>query len=156
MQSLQLSGHFTFPVWQRSACGQRGPDNRGCTVVNSNWSALVSELESRVPLLFEAFSSIAAHSNHCNKSKVGAAHHPGICMAAAVILKERNREMCGVQSVLSLLMYSCHCEKKIQCEPHHKTALACNRMTVQCEFNQLPIIIRPIDAHYQLGYAASI
>ena len=24
--------YFTYPVWQRSACGQRGPDNRGCTV----------------------------------------------------------------------------------------------------------------------------
>ena len=32
MQALQLSGHFTYPVWQRLACGQRGPDNRGCTV----------------------------------------------------------------------------------------------------------------------------
>ena len=30
--NFQLSGHFTYPVWQRSAGGQRGPDNRGCTV----------------------------------------------------------------------------------------------------------------------------
>ena len=24
--------YFTYPVCQRSACGQRSPDNRGCTV----------------------------------------------------------------------------------------------------------------------------
>ena len=87
-------------------------------IVNFNWSVLVTELESRAPLLFKALSSIAAHNDHQNKSKVGATHHPGICMAAAVILKERNREMCGVQSVLSLLMYSCHCEKKVLLELH--------------------------------------
>ena len=87
-------------------------------IVDFNWSALVSELQSRAPLLYKALSSIAAHSDPRNKSKVGAAHYPGICMAAAVILKERNREMCGVQSVLSLLMYSCHCEKKVQSVNH--------------------------------------
>ena len=82
-------------------------------IVDFKWSALVSELESRAPLLFKALSSIAAHSDNRNKSKVGVAHHPGICMAVAIILKERNREMCGVQSVASLLMYSYHCEKKV-------------------------------------------
>ena len=35
MWAFQLSGHFTYPVWQRSAGGQRGPDNRGCTVYGS-------------------------------------------------------------------------------------------------------------------------
>ena len=32
-EALQLSGYFTYPVWQRSARGQRGPDNQGCTVI---------------------------------------------------------------------------------------------------------------------------
>ncbi len=32
---FELSGHFTYPVWQRSACGQRGLDNWGCTVPGS-------------------------------------------------------------------------------------------------------------------------
>ena len=35
MQAFQLSGYFTYPVWQRSAGGQRGPDNRGCTVLRN-------------------------------------------------------------------------------------------------------------------------
>ena len=29
-------------------------------------------------------------------------HMPGICMAVATLLKERNREMCGVQSIISV------------------------------------------------------
>ena len=94
-------------------------------IIDFNWSVLVSELESRAPLLFKAFSSIAGRNDHRNKSKVGAIHHPAICMATAVILKERNREMCGVQSVLSLLMYSCHCEKKVQ-SVNHTTELSCS------------------------------
>ena len=35
-------------------------------------------------------------------------------MAAAVILKERNREMCGLQQMISSLMYGSHCEKKVR------------------------------------------
>ena len=54
-------------------------------IVDFDWSVLASELESRAPLLFKAFSSIAGRNDHRNKSKVGATHHPGICMAAAVI-----------------------------------------------------------------------
>ena len=100
---------------------QRPPANRllfrnipPSQAVNFKWSLLVTELQSRAPLLFKVLSSIASRYDHRNQGKVGTSHHPGICMAAAVILKERNREMCGVQSVISLLMYSCHCEKKVQ------------------------------------------
>ncbi len=49
--------------------------------------------------------------------KVGEAHFPGICSAAAILLKERNREMCGLQSLVSLLMYSCHAEKQVKFIP---------------------------------------
>ena len=100
---------------------QRSPASRSLfrkmpvsQLMDFKWSELVSELEVRAPLLLKALSSIVARNDHRNQSKVGAAHSPGICMAAAVILKERNREMCGVQSLISLLMYSCHCEKQVQ------------------------------------------
>ena len=99
---------------------QRSPSNRSqfrkmpiSQFIDFKWSELVSELEARAPLLLKALSSIVARNDHRNQSKVGASHFPGICMAAATILKERNREMCGVQSLISLLMYSCHCEKKV-------------------------------------------
>ena len=76
------------------------------------WLHLVAELESSSPLLFRALSTIAGHDRR-NKTKVGPAHFPGICTAAAVILKERNREMCGLQSLVSLVMYTCHGEKQV-------------------------------------------
>ena len=48
--------------------------------------------------------------------KVGSSHNPGICCAAADLLKERNREMCGLQSLVSLLMFSCHAKKRYDLE----------------------------------------
>ena len=99
---------------------QRSPENRSLFrkmppshLTDFKWSELVSELEARAPLLLKALSSVVARNDHRNQSKVGTSHYPGICMAAAVLLKERNREMCGVQSLISLLMYSCHCEKQV-------------------------------------------
>ena len=77
------------------------------------WSDMMMELEDVAPLLLKILHCLVAHNDSRNKFKVGAAHHPGICAAVAVILKERNREMCGLQSLLSLIMYSCHCEKQV-------------------------------------------
>lgn len=34
-------------------------------------------------------------------------------MAAATLLKERNREMCGVQTMVSLVMFNSHVQKKV-------------------------------------------
>ena len=83
-------------------------------IVNFKWLELVKKLEARSPLLFRILSTIAECNDHRNNRKVGVSRHPGICTAAAIILKERNREMIGVQSILSLLMYSCHCEKQVK------------------------------------------
>lgn len=77
------------------------------------WSVLVEELSSKAPVLYAVLSSVVTRNDRRNVTKVGAAHNPGVCMAAAVLLKERNREMCGLQSLVSLLLYSCHCEKKV-------------------------------------------
>ena len=71
------------------------------------------ELERDAPLLLQIIQCLVARNDYRNKCKVGAAHYHGICTAIAVMLKERNREMCGLQSLLSLLMYSGHCEKQV-------------------------------------------
>ena len=47
-----------------------------------------------------------------NKKKGESAHYLSILMAVAVILKERNREMCGVQSLISLLLFASHVDKQ--------------------------------------------
>lgn len=71
------------------------------------WGALVTELEAKAPTLFELLTTIVSFSDHRNKDKTGSRHHPGICVAVAMLLKERNREMCTVQSIVSILMYLC-------------------------------------------------
>lgn len=77
------------------------------------WMDLINELKCDAPLLLDIISSLVSHSDSRNKTKAGPAHYPGICSTVAVLLKERNREMCGLQSQISLLMYSCHCEKQV-------------------------------------------
>lgn len=77
------------------------------------WKSLIEHLSSIAPTLFRLLSTISSHSDHRNKKKVDSAHYPGICMTAAVLLKERNREMCGVQSLISLLLYSSHVDKQV-------------------------------------------
>lgn len=65
------------------------------------WTSFKEHLSAKAPLLLSLFSTIISHSDHRNKEKAHSAHYPGICMATAILLKERNREMCGVQSLIS-------------------------------------------------------
>ena len=81
-----------------------------------SWMDCVRELESNAPILFKCLMSVCSHSDHRNKDKRGDSHFPGICMAVACILKESNREMCGIQTLLSLLVYGCCVQKKVKME----------------------------------------
>ena len=79
-----------------------------------NVEHLWKELQSKqAPTLLHLLTTIVTFNDHCNISKVGVSHHPGICAAIAVILKERSREMCAIQSIMSVLMYTCHCDKQV-------------------------------------------
>ena len=75
-----------------------------------SWEELIKELTFTAPTMLRVVSSIAVRIQNQVTSP---SHYPGICAAVAVMLKERNKEMCGIQSMLSLLMYSCHCEKQV-------------------------------------------
>ena len=77
------------------------------------WVDMVTDLKVKAPLFFTLLDSITSRNDHRNIAKVGVAHYPGICTAAAILLKERNREICGLQSLVSLLLYSCHAEKQV-------------------------------------------
>ena len=74
-------------------------------LANFKWKDMVNDLQLKAPLLFTVLHSIVSRNDHRNAVKVGAAHYPGICSAAVILLKERNREMCGLQSLISLLMF---------------------------------------------------
>ena len=77
------------------------------------WKECVGELEQRCPILFRLLTYIVSHTDHRNAIKRGEKHYPGICMATAILLKERNREMTGIQAFLSLVLFSSRVEKKV-------------------------------------------
>ena len=86
------------------------------------WSSYISELERKCPVLLQLLTSVVSvndirnskeRTGHKKKAKN---HNPGICTAIAILLKERNREMCGVQTYLSLVLFSSHVQKKVR---HH-------------------------------------
>ena len=77
------------------------------------WSNFIKELQCKCPTLLRLLKSLVSRNDHRNAHKHSDAHIPGICMATAVILKERNREMCGVQTFVSLVLFNSHVQKKV-------------------------------------------
>ncbi len=65
----------------------------------------IDELRVKAPNLLKLMVFLVSRSDHRNKTKKGEKHHPGICMALSVLLKERNREMSGLQTFLSLVLF---------------------------------------------------
>ena len=64
------------------------------------WEMLISELQTRAPLLFKLLSKIFSHSDMQNQHKRGTVHHPVICVAVATTLKERSKNMVGLQTLV--------------------------------------------------------
>ena len=63
------------------------------------WDELADTLKLKAPTIYKIF--LVTHSDHRKEYKKSNQHMPSICMAMATLLKERNREMCGVQSVIA-------------------------------------------------------
>lgn len=83
-----------------SLCQRTGSLFRSIPVTalaRNNWDVFVSELKSKAPTLLNILLTLVSFNDRRNTTKVGAAHHPGVCAAVAVLLKERSREMCGLQ-----------------------------------------------------------
>lgn len=77
------------------------------------WKVLVEDISQKAPTLLKIFSSIITSNDKRKQSAATSSHHPGLCMAVAILLKEKNREMCGLQSIISLLLYSSHVDKEV-------------------------------------------
>ena len=77
------------------------------------WGYCIQELQVKAPTLLRMLSTIVSKNDHRNQHKQGERHHPGICMAIATLLKERNREMCGVQTFLSLVLFTSRVHKQV-------------------------------------------
>ncbi len=73
----------------------------------------IDELRVKAPNLLMLLFFLVSRSDHRNKTKKAEKHHPGICMALSVLLKERNREMSALQSFLSLVLFSSRVNRKV-------------------------------------------
>ena len=80
------------------------------TLPQLRWSDYVAELEKKAPVTLQL---IVSKKDSRNQKKCGNPHFPGICMSIAIRLKERNREMCHIQTLLSLLLFSLCVQKQV-------------------------------------------
>ena len=80
---------------------------------NFKWETYVKELESKSPTLLRLLMYLVSHSDHRNEVKKSTHHYPAVCMTAAVVLKERNREMVGLQTYTALLLFSSRAHKQV-------------------------------------------
>ena len=77
------------------------------------WIGCTDELQRKAPVLLRVFSKIVSSNDHRNQQKCGDRHLPGICTAIAVLLKERNREMNGIQRMVSLVLFTSRVQKQV-------------------------------------------
>ncbi len=78
-----------------------------------SWGQAMTELETKAPILYNLLCTVVIHSSRRNKHKKGERQFPGLCTIVAILLKERNRNMCGIQSYISTALFSSHIQKKV-------------------------------------------
>lgn len=78
------------------------------------WDIFADCFKSLAPTTFKFASIIVCHSDKRNEFKKGVRHIPTICMALAMLLKERNREMVGLQCVISVALFASQVQKKVR------------------------------------------
>lgn len=64
----------------------------------------IQNLEEKAPTLLRLLFKIRGKSEHRTQDKHGDKHYAGICMSIAALLKERNREMRGILTAISLIL----------------------------------------------------
>ena len=82
-----------------------------------SWEAVVSELQTRAPLLLAVLSATAESTGPRNHQRLQAACLPFIGMAAAILLKCRNKHMCEVQHIMSLVLNAGHSSSQVCTQP---------------------------------------
>ena len=76
-----------------------------------SWEALITELQTRAPLLLASLSAAAKSSGEKEKS-------PYIGMAAAILFKAGNKHMSAVQHIMSVLLNAGHANAQV-CTIHY-------------------------------------
>ncbi len=79
----------------------------------------IADLERTCPTLLRFLTSVVSANDARNAEQIvkyrkkSTHHYPGICTAAAILLKERNREMCGLQTYVALVLYHSNVKKRV-------------------------------------------
>ena len=71
-----------------------------------SWDIYIQELKLRGPFLLKLFRTLVQHNEHRNMTKQGPKHTPGICMSIAALLQEHNREITGIQTYVSHVLFN--------------------------------------------------
>lgn len=106
-----------------------------------SWDAVITELKKRAPTLLSILIAAAQSTRHPRRQseprrkKSNPVHRPWrqsvVCMAAAVLLKERNQQMCKPQSIVSTLLYAGHASKKVV---HIYMTIHCSIINMQLNY----------------------
>ena len=108
-------------------CSKKTPsvfrDNSPDAVKKFSWNAVTSELETRVPTLFNLMVLVVNQGFHQKsnvapkKSRTSKPTHTAVVgMCAAILMKNRNVHLNLVQRVLSLALHSGHASKHVSLE----------------------------------------
>lgn len=81
-----------------------------------SWGRYIDELRVKAPTLLRVVTHLVTRSDSRNIYKKGDDHQPGICTAIAILLKERNKNMCGIQTFVSLVLFSTRVNKMVRAE----------------------------------------
>ena len=68
---------------------------------------------TKSPVFYRIVSKVVSHSDTRNMRTIDY-HHPGICTATAILLKERNKNMTGIQTVISQILFASNVRKQVQ------------------------------------------
>lgn len=122
------------------------PVNEECAAIckrtdKFSWEDCISEPQSTYPTLLRVHRSVVSYSDNRNVHKQSSS--PGLCMAILVILKERNRDMCGVQTFLSLVLFNSHMQNKVCQQSLSVFVCVCWEYIKQCTVHTAHRLVTP-------------
>ena len=65
----------------------------------------ICQLQEKSTFLYHLMVSLVQRNDHCNNTKRGDSHIPGICTAVAIMLKERNKHVWSSNISIASIVY---------------------------------------------------
>lgn len=80
-----------------------------------DWSAIADELKQKAPLLFAVLMAVGAppRPRNIRKGVTEESRYPGVCTAAAILLKERCDNMSALQHLVGIILFHGNASKQV-------------------------------------------